>query len=106
GGRCLAGARRLWGAAQPTRAWASAGGPPSPDQPIHGIHMQIAQRGGGLVDVQQVIRANVARVHAPAEGADERAADAAPRGISPVELRLRRAGSLAFRHSYEYYTLN
>src|SRR2546421_11346828 len=63
--------------------------PALPDQAIHRVNIQVAERRGGLMDVQQIVGPDRALVLAASEGADQGAAGPCAGRVVPVEPRLR-----------------
>src|SRR5205085_8024261 len=62
--------------------------PALPDQPIHRVHIETAERRGGLMDVQQVVGPDRPLVLAASEGADQGATRPWTERVVPVKLRL------------------
>src|SRR5438105_10812048 len=62
--------------------------PALPDQAIHRVNIQVAERGGGLMDIQEVVRPDGAFVLAASEGADQGATRSWAGRVFPVKCRL------------------
>ena len=73
--------------------------PALPDQAIHRVNIQVAERGGGLMDIQEVVRPDGALVLAASEDADQGATRSWAGRVFPVKRRLRLTDRpLASRH--------
>src|SRR5438445_11317814 len=58
--------------------------PALPDQAIHRVHIETTERGGGLMDIQEVVRPDGALVLAVSEGADQGATRSWAGRVAPI----------------------